>query len=115
MPNEVRQVEHADLVRCLSGSDPNGNGVVCPNCGSAFTHIKRAGTLMGGDEGHRYPGTEVVGTTAGRRSAVAIYFWCEGCPGGFALAVEQHKGMNEVVMTAWRDAEEPPPAAHHCG
>jgi hypothetical protein len=73
----------------------------CPNCGSDYTHIRHAGTLVGSDEGEAtvaYSGTGPSGTTAARRSALEVVFECEGCTKLFALVIQQVKGVNHFCI-----------------
>lgn len=77
--------------------------VVCPNCGSHYTHVRSAGTLVGSDEHEAtvaYEGTAPSGTTPSRRSAVEIVFDCEECPQLFRLVIQQHKGINNLEIHA---------------
>jgi hypothetical protein len=83
---------------CLSGSDTMDDvNIRCPNCGYDYTHIERAGTLTGSDEYEAvkaYPGTESIGVTGSRRSAIKVVMSCEECPTLFGLIIQQDKGVN---------------------
>jgi hypothetical protein len=72
--------------------------VACPRCGFDYSHIREAGTMLGGDEGHIYPGTQVLGmATTERRSALAIVFEGE-CGHAWILRIQQRKGVNLVTV-----------------
>lgn len=97
-------LEGDGVLRFLAGKaygDGNVN-IVCPHCGSDYTHVSHVGTLLGSDEHEAgiYEGTVQIGATAidYRRSAVAIVFDCENCPTQFSLVVQQHKGVNLVQI-----------------
>lgn len=78
--------------------------IACPTCGFDYSHVREAGTLLGGDEGHVYPGTHVLGMSADRRSAVSIIFDGE-CGHAWELRIQQHKGVNLVEVHALTPAE----------
>jgi hypothetical protein len=83
--------------------------IACPACGFEYSHVREAGTLLGGDEGGVYPGTRAIGLAPDheRRSAVAIVFDGE-CGHAWALRIQQHKGINFVTvgLMASREPEE---------
>lgn len=90
-----------DVLPLLSGQlCGDESNIKCPHCGSDYTHIERAGTVMGSDphEAKVYPGTVPTSTTGFRRSGVEIVMSCEMCPFQFALVVQQHKGNNFVQV-----------------
>lgn len=91
-------------VKCLSGQQyADEANIVCPSCGSGYTHIRHVGTLVGADDHAAvlsYDGTGTSGSTGARRSALEIVFTCEGCPKLFALVVQQHKGVNFIEIHA---------------
>ena len=91
IPNLVAGFLTAD--GCYSGEW----AVACPTCGVDYSHVREAGTLLGEDEGHVYPGTEAIGTTGDRRSALRIVFDGE-CGHAWALQIQQHKGVNLVEV-----------------
>lgn len=98
-------------VDCLDLGDGLGRAVLrCPSCGEGLTHIVRVGTLMGSDasEAEVYPGTEVIGKTGERRSALSVVCSCENCPKLFAAVLQQCKGENWLQIHA--DVEIPPGA-----
>ena len=75
--------------------------VICPHCGSEYTHVRHVGTLFGSDHAEAelaHDGTATSGVTSQRRSAVEIVFSCENCPDLFALVIQQHKGNNFVEV-----------------
>lgn len=92
----------ADVLPCLSGTILSGElNIRCPNCGSDYTHVRHAGTLVGSDDNEAtpaYSGTAPSGATGSRRSALEIVFTCEGCPKLFALVIQQHKGNNLIQI-----------------
>lgn len=115
-PN-ARTLGDGEAAACLFNSeyDPARANLRCPGCGSDYTHVRQAGTLLGSDEYEAvvYPGTEKVGATGDRRSSVAVTFDCEMCPCLFSLVVTQHKGWSRVevrVLPEVRVIEPPPPA-----
>lgn len=75
--------------------------VACPVCGSDYSHIREAGTLLGVDphEGQVYAGTHVVGVTSERRSALCVTFDGE-CGHAWAVCIQQHKGINGISVQA---------------
>jgi hypothetical protein len=73
--------------------------VACPTCAGDYSHIREAGTLLGGDEGGVYRGTHVLGVTPSRRSALSIVFDGE-CGHSWELRIQQHKGVNLVQVQA---------------
>jgi adenine-specific DNA methylase len=78
--------------------------VCCPVCGFGYSHIKEVYTLRGSDEheaGEAYRGTEIGGTTAERRNALAIVFEGE-CGHEWRLVIQQHKGVNLVKTQTWQ-------------
>lgn len=86
----------------LLSSEAHGAGiVVCPSCGSSYTDVLRVGTLVGTDQHEAVPsyeGTSTTGSTPGRRSALEVVFWCEGCDNYFALVIQQDKGVSRVEI-----------------
>jgi hypothetical protein len=78
--------------------------IACPSCGSDYSHIREAGTLLGGDEGRVYPGKHVLGRTEERRSAISIVFDGE-CGHAWELRIQQHRGINLVEVHAATAAE----------
>jgi hypothetical protein len=80
--------------------------VACPTCGFDYSHVREAGTLLGADEGHVYPGTHVLGRTDERRSAVTIVFDGE-CGHSWELRIQQHKGINLVDIHPATPADAP--------
>lgn len=80
--------------------------VACPTCGVDYSHVRKAGTLLGDGEGHVYPGTETIGETPDRRSAVAIVFDGE-CGHAWELRIQQHKGINLVQVQVLPPPEGP--------
>lgn len=71
----------------------------CSNCRGSYIHLSRVGTLVGRDEYEAVPaiaGTQPVGLTPSRRSALQIVFWCEECHTESAIVIQQHKG-NEFL------------------
>jgi hypothetical protein len=91
-----------EAIRFLSGRlHTDLVNVLCPSCGSDYTHVQHVGTLVGSDQAEAVPayeGTFPSGTTPQRRSAVEIVFLCEQCPKLFALIIQQHKGINHVEI-----------------
>ena len=81
----------------MYGSERN---LVCPTCGSEFTHIRRVYTRLGGDqyEAGVYTGTRPYGDAEYRRSALVVEVECESSGHGFAVVIQQHKGINLVVI-----------------
>jgi hypothetical protein len=79
----------------------DGECIRCPKCGSINTHTHGVGTLVGSDEAEAvvYLGTNPIGKTPSRRSALSITMSCEHCPGTFSLVIQQHKGTNFI---AWQ-------------
>ena len=71
--------------------------VACPVCGADYSHVREAGTLLGGDEGGVYRGTHVLGVTPSRRSALVVVFDGE-CGHSWELRIQQHKGVNLVEV-----------------
>lgn len=71
--------------------------VCCPTCGHDYSHIREAGTLLGGDEGRVYQGTQVLGQTPHRRSALTIIFDGE-CGHNWELRIQQVRGINELAL-----------------
>jgi hypothetical protein len=73
--------------------------MLCPKCNSPFSHAKSAGTLMGTDdrEAEVIPGTEIVGTSPSRRSAVVVQFEGE-CGHEWRVIFQQYKG-NTMITT----------------
>ncbi len=69
--------------------------MLCPVCGHDYTHPIGAWTLLGDDpwEAGIYAGTQAIGTTDWRRSAIVVAFSCES-EHEFAIVVQQHKGNN---------------------
>jgi hypothetical protein len=86
-----------------------GRAIKCPKCGCQFSHITEAGTMLGGDEGRRYSGTEIIGTTPDRRSALAILFQGE-CGHNWEFRIQQHKGTNFLQIFLLADT---PAGAEH--
>ena len=82
---------------CLTnaGSYADEWAIACPLCGSDYSHIREAGTLLGGDESGVYRGTHVLGMALARRSAVVIVFDGE-CGQSWELRIQQHKGVNLI-------------------
>ncbi|MCI0682447.1 MAG: hypothetical protein L0Y71_10100 [Gemmataceae bacterium] len=83
----------------LSGeSSSDDANVVCPSCGSDYTHVRHVGTLVGSDQFEAvvaYDGASPSGATPQRRSAVEIVFSCENCPKLFSSStVESRKSSN---------------------
>ena len=85
------------------GLDYDGTALVCPSCGSPFTH---QGTVevWNRDEDEDREGVTVAtdGATgivaaghnpSDRRRGVRVWFECEVCPVKFAVTIAQHKGQ----------------------
>ena len=75
--------------------------MLCPVCHFEYSHAESAGTLMGTDdiEARIIPGTEVVGKSPSRRSAVVVNFEGE-CGHEWRVIFQQYKG-NTLVMTEY--------------
>ena len=105
-----------DAIALLSGElSEDVSTVVCPSCGSHYTHIHSVGTLVGSDQFEAvvaYKGTASSGTTPARRSAVEIVFDCEGCPHLFALVIQQQKGNNLVEVHQKDESTVRDPVSH---
>jgi hypothetical protein len=67
--------------------------ITCPICGDDYSHVREAGTLLGGDEGHIYPGTQLLGLSSERRSALSVVIDGE-CGHSWELRIQQHKGLS---------------------
>jgi hypothetical protein len=87
--------------------------LVCPECGDTYSHVRRVGTLLGSDavEARVYPGSATIGTTALRRSALAIELDGE-CGHSWRLLVQQHKGENFLGAQALEPLNESAEALH---
>jgi hypothetical protein len=99
-PDPRARARHPRLVADFltqDGGYPDEWAIACPTCASDYSHIREAGTLLGGDEGHVYPGTAVLGVTPDRRSALTIVFDGE-CGHAWELRIQQHKGVNLVTV-----------------
>jgi len=82
--------------------------LACPVCQAVWTHSIGACTRIGDDPyeaGNAYIGTEAVGVTASRRSALVVMFYCESGH-RFALVIQQQKGVN--VCSVERLLDRPP-------
>lgn len=95
----MKKLEGFEIVNSVLGGPSvywHGPCITCPKCRSEYTHIVRAGTLVGVCDGEAtvIPGTEPVGQTDVRRSAVEIVFECEMCRKVFSVVIQQHKGVN---------------------
>lgn len=100
----MKVITGKSALELLAGESYGGEiNVVCPNCGSHYTQVENAGTLIGSDPHEAtvaYEGTAPTGTTPERRSAVEVVFNCEGCPQLFRLVIQQHKGINNIEIHA---------------
>jgi hypothetical protein len=95
------------IIRCdgLEFLPPNGlidpleGSMLCPTCGYNYNQIIRVSTRLGSDENEAcvYPGTEALGCTGHRRSALVISFEGE-CEHEWNLVIQQHKGQNFVSV-----------------
>lgn len=74
--------------------------IICPECGSDYSHMLDAGFFAGTDEreGGIPVGAKMLGHTQHRRHAVGIKFHCECCSNFFWLSIQQHKGQNFVEV-----------------
>jgi hypothetical protein len=74
--------------------------LLCPACGSEYSHVERVGTTYGTDkyEAGVYPGTKAIRHTGWRRSGVEIVCSCESCLELFSLVLQQHKGQNFILV-----------------
>ena len=102
MPYLVRRVTPTEWGRALPPSgliEPMSGTILCPLCGDEYSQIGRVFTLLGSDalEAGVYDGTEAVGCTPSRRSALGIEFEGE-CGHSWSLIIQQHKGNNFVYV-----------------
>lgn len=80
----------------------NDGNIYCPYCDGEENHIMQVYTVIDptGDENYQHEGVTnfVERSTAHRRSALEIEFYCEMCPGVWYLSLQQHKGITEVTF-----------------
>ena len=90
---------------CSNKSWDGESVMLCPVRHFEFSHTESAGTLMGTDdiEAKIIPGTEVVGKSPHRRSAVVINFDGE-CGHKWRVIVQQYKGQT-FVTTEYSDKQ----------
>jgi hypothetical protein len=96
-----------------SHQDP---AVLCPNCGSNWTHhtivdvyscredgpVTRTRVDSGEDD------MQPIGNPSKRRDGLNIGFYCEQCPQKFWLCIAQHKGATYLSMERGEIDERPP-------
>ena len=92
----------------------NGNELACPACGSTNLHHgsaehisvfmeslhKDGKTLLVREDLEVFEWPVVPTNYYGRRDAIRIHFYCEGCPKKSALEILQHKG---TTFIEWLD------------
>lgn len=59
-----------------------------------FVHIDSGGNLQDASE----KSTPLPKTGLGRRHAIALAGWCEGCNTNLAIVFQQHKGQTQVTV-----------------
>lgn len=100
-------VEGGRTVMRLFGEDcPPEVTVQCPACASCWVHPTGGGTLSGTDPSEAveaYPGTQRVGMTDARRSAIELRFACENCANDFRILFQEHKGMTFLRLRSFGD------------
>ena len=90
--------------RLFAGMHDGESMMLCPVCQCDYTHPIGACTRVGRDEWEAgvYQGTEAIGITGHRRSALVVLFRCE-YGHRFALVIQQHKGQNFCSVEQWPD------------
>lgn len=88
----------------------------CPlcQCPNTYTHPIGACTRIGSDYGEAsvYRGTDAIGVTGERRSALVVIFRCESGH-RFALVIQQCKGENFCWIEQWPGVEQWPDDMSH--
>lgn len=83
----------------LNGNADGDAHVLCPVCGSDYSHIREVFTRFGTDpyeSGHAYSGTIAKGVDPRwRRDALVVVFDGE-CGHAWEFIIQQHKGNNIV-------------------
>lgn len=108
MADEKLVVSLFDCTAVNSSLDGDETVVLCPVCGSDYSHIVNVFTRVGSDpfEAGVYRGTKAAGEVGYRRSCLVVVFEGE-CGHVFEWRVQQHKGNNFVQVAYVGNAETP--------
>src|SRR5438132_14360125 len=101
MKNKIEPKTRNGFPVCTGDHYAGESVMLCPVCHFEFSHTESAGTLMGTDdfEARIISGTEVVGKSPSRRSAVVVNFEGE-CGHEWRVIFQQYKG-NTIIMTEY--------------